>query len=333
MSDLPKKRKLSGSGDKDDLPNKKPKQNQEFHNTENNNESTSSEVPTTTYSDVYWLSQNSTWVAQIQWRKKAYYIGQFETDTEAARAVNKKCRELGIRLRNPELENDSPKDDANRTSKYVGVSWGKREGKWLARFTFKGKPHFVGYFDDEVEAAAAINGRCQYLNIPLKNDNVGISHTNTTASQATRKSKYTGVHWNPGSKMWVAELVHNGQKINLGSFSNEMDAGITVNNECRNQNIPLKNPDLAQMELSPRASEAKTSQYKHVNWDRTSKKWRAQMSINGVQTYIGLFKHERDAALAVNQKCIELGLEGCKQVYEIQKNALREKYFSSGDKD
>ncbi len=33
------------------------------------------------------------------------------------------------------------------------------------------------------------------------------------------------------------------------------------------------------------------------------------------------------------KKCIELGLEGCKQVYEIQKNALREKYFSSGDKD
>jgi len=33
------------------------------------------------------------------------------------------------------------------------------------------------------------------------------------------------------------------------------------------------------------------------------------------------------------KKCIELGLEGCKQVYDIQKNALREKYFSSGDKD
>ena len=33
------------------------------------------------------------------------------------------------------------------------------------------------------------------------------------------------------------------------------------------------------------------------------------------------------------KKCIELGLEGCKQVYEIQKKALREKYFSSGDKD
>jgi len=31
------------------------------------------------------------------------------------------------------------------------------------------------------------------------------------------------------------------------------------------------------------------------------------------------------------KKCIEIGIEGCKQVYEIQKNSLREKYFSSGD--
>jgi len=39
-----------------------------------------------------------------------------------------------------------------------------------------------------------------------------------------------------------------------------------------------------------------------------------------------------DGVLTVDEykKCIELGLEGCKQVYEIQKNALREKYFSDG---
>ena len=29
------------------------------------------------------------------------------------------------------------------------------------------------------------------------------------------------------------------------------------------------------------------------------------------------------------KKCVELGIQGCKQVYEIQKKALREKYFSN----
>ena len=33
------------------------------------------------------------------------------------------------------------------------------------------------------------------------------------------------------------------------------------------------------------------------------------------------------------KKCIEIGIDGCKQVYEIQKKALQEKYFSKGDND
>ena len=31
------------------------------------------------------------------------------------------------------------------------------------------------------------------------------------------------------------------------------------------------------------------------------------------------------------KKCVETAIEGCKQVYEIQKNAIHEKYFSSED--
>jgi len=31
------------------------------------------------------------------------------------------------------------------------------------------------------------------------------------------------------------------------------------------------------------------------------------------------------------KKCIEIGIDGCKQVYEIQKKALQEKYFSNGE--
>ena len=28
------------------------------------------------------------------------------------------------------------------------------------------------------------------------------------------------------------------------------------------------------------------------------------------------------------KKCIEIGIDGCKQVYEIQKKSLQEKYFT-----
>jgi len=32
------------------------------------------------------------------------------------------------------------------------------------------------------------------------------------------------------------------------------------------------------------------------------------------------------------KQCIEIGIDGCNQVYEIQKKALQDKFFSNGDK-
>merc|ERR1719359_2654731 len=115
---------------------------------------------------------------------------------------------MGIRVKNPELENSEPnvpgKRETTRTSKYVGVSWGKREKKWLARFTYRGKPHFVGYFTDELEAAAAINERCRYLNIPIKNQDVKITATNRTIIKFSEK--FSSIYYHPSSKMWIAEI-------------------------------------------------------------------------------------------------------------------------------
>lgn len=37
-------------------------------------------------------------------KKKCHYCGTFDSDFRAAVAVNNKCRELGILLKNPEVE-------------------------------------------------------------------------------------------------------------------------------------------------------------------------------------------------------------------------------------
>lgn len=59
------------------------------------------------------------------------------------------------------------------TSQYKGVSWHTRRGKWVVQIRYDGKHHFIGYFDDEVEAAlaydeAAKRGQGEYarLNFP-----------------------------------------------------------------------------------------------------------------------------------------------------------------------
>ena len=45
--------------------------------------------------------------------------------------------------------------DNNISSKYKGVSWHKNKQKWEARIRIDNKPKYLGYFDDEKEAAEA----------------------------------------------------------------------------------------------------------------------------------------------------------------------------------
>ena len=40
-------------------------------------------------------------------------------------------------------------------SRFKGVTFQKTLGKWMAHYRFKGRLHYLGYFDDEIEAARA----------------------------------------------------------------------------------------------------------------------------------------------------------------------------------
>lgn len=47
------------------------------------------------------------------------------------------------------------KDIKGGTSKYTGVCWNKRQGKWQGAISFYGKAKHLGYFTKELEAANA----------------------------------------------------------------------------------------------------------------------------------------------------------------------------------
>jgi hypothetical protein len=50
------------------------------------------------------------------------------------------------------------------TSPYRGVSWSKQANKWQAQCTVNGENNYLGYFDDELEAArVAAEFRREYL--------------------------------------------------------------------------------------------------------------------------------------------------------------------------
>ena len=45
----------------------------------------------------------------------------------------------------------------NKTSKYTGVCWHKKEQKWRAQIYIKGKMKYIGSYDSEIKASKAYN--------------------------------------------------------------------------------------------------------------------------------------------------------------------------------
>lgn len=45
----------------------------------------------------------------------------------------------------------------NGTSKYLGVSWKAQNQKWVSQIVANGKKKYLGYFDNEIEAAKIYN--------------------------------------------------------------------------------------------------------------------------------------------------------------------------------
>jgi len=43
----------------------------------------------------------------------------------------------------------------NPSSKYKGVSWNKHKNKWSVQIRYDGRSKFIGFFDNEIEAAKA----------------------------------------------------------------------------------------------------------------------------------------------------------------------------------
>ena len=111
-----------------------------------------------------------------------------------------------------------------KSSQYLGVSWKKQGGKWLAQIKIMGTSHHLGYFDDEREAALAYDVEARKLgqetNFPEASTSSESSSAKARTSSSTsvpglKRSKQTqetvsrpkgrapaGKEWNSATGKW-----------------------------------------------------------------------------------------------------------------------------------
>jgi hypothetical protein len=64
-------------------------------------------------------------------------------------------RRANLRLATPSQNAQNAPKRKNTSSRFIGISFDKRRKKWRASISYKGKRIWLGYFDNEIDAALA----------------------------------------------------------------------------------------------------------------------------------------------------------------------------------
>jgi len=115
------------------------------------------------------------------------------------------------------------RDAPEARSKFVGVSWDRSTKKWRSQKLVDGKVKFLGFYEDEVEAARAFDVAAgplgRQVNFPGRGQKKAVKQ-----GAHGIVSKFTGVHWHVAKKKWEAGIAVDGQKKHLGAFEDEEEA-------------------------------------------------------------------------------------------------------------
>ena len=146
-------------------------------------------------------------------------------------------------------------------SEYVGIGWDKKRRKWRAQISHGGKGQHLGCFDDEREAARAVDTAARRLrgadahggrsgknwlrlNFPTdgevkraKERGALLTEEDKVAAAAASllqgPSEFVGVRWFKRDHKWMAQIGHKGKNQHLGNFDDEHEAARVVDTAAR----------------------------------------------------------------------------------------------------
>ena len=147
---------------------------------------------------------------------------------------------------------------------FWGVTWFRRDKKWQAYYyDADGKRHHIGLFDDDEEAARAVNQAIRDAGLETKRrvnafdatgalvpkapgahnarDRSAVVAPDTARAQTETTSKFWGVTWNKQARRWRANYTDaNGKTRFIGNYDTQEDAAHAVNAAIRRAGLQGK---------------------------------------------------------------------------------------------
>jgi plasmid stabilization system protein ParE len=220
-------------------------------------------------------------------------LGYFDSEEAAARKFDHVAGNLGRAVNFPE---DGQKQAVKRgghgvASRFTGVTWHAKRGKWLAQLCASGKTHNLGYWGSEEEAARKYDVAAKALGRPVNFPVVD-----------SRESIFQGVTWHAETKTWLAEIIVGGGRRSLGVFTYEEAAARAYDKIAGPLGRSVNFPD-----EKCRVVHGIVARFIGVTWYAATKKWLAQIYVNGQRTHLGYHSSEEAAAQAYDDAASALG--------------------------